>query len=68
MRWEQPRDFTYVKAIKRVNEQLLYDDGVDGEILNVRSTDNIDILTLATVIRDEIDPCLDIMFPRCLPG
>ena len=31
---EQTRDFTYVEDIRRVNEQLLTDDGTDGEILN----------------------------------
>lgn len=59
---EQTRDFTYVEDIRRVNEQLLTDDGADGEILNIGSTDNIDIQTLAEVIRDEIDPSLDIVY------
>ena len=58
---EQTRDFTYVEDIRRVNEQLLTDDRADGEILNVGSTDNIDINTLAEVIRDEIDPSLEIV-------
>jgi UDP-glucose 4-epimerase len=59
---EQTRDFTYVTDVRRVNEQLLTDDGADGEILNIGSTDNIDIQTLAEVIRDEIDPSLDIVY------
>lgn len=59
---EQTRDFTYVDDIRRVNEQLLTDDSADGEILNVGSTDNIDIRTLAEVIRDDIDPDLDIVY------
>ncbi len=58
---EQTRDFTYVTDIRRVNEQLLTDDSADGEIMNIGSTDNIDINTLAEVIRDEIDPDLDIV-------
>ena len=58
----QTRDFTYVDDVKRVNERLLADDRADGEILNVGSTDNIDVLTLAEVIRDEIDPDLEIVF------
>jgi UDP-glucose 4-epimerase len=58
----QTRDFTYVEDIRRVNEQLLDDGSADGEIVNVGSTDTIDILTLAKVIRDEIDPTLDIVF------
>mgnify|MGYP000114244811 CR=1 FL=1 len=59
---EQTRDFTYVTDIRRVNEQLLTDDSADGEIINVGSTDNIDIQTLAEVIRDEIDPSLEIVY------
>ncbi|WP_267161085.1 GDP-mannose 4,6-dehydratase [Halovenus salina] len=59
---EQTRDFTYVDDVRRVNEQLLADDSADGEIMNIGSTDNIDIQTLAEVIRDEIDPALDIVY------
>jgi UDP-glucose 4-epimerase len=59
---EQTRDFTYVEDVRRVNEQLLTDGRADGEILNVGSTDNIDIQTLAEVIRDEIDPSLEIVY------
>ncbi len=59
---EQTRDFTYVDDIRRVNEQLLTDDSADGEIMNVGSTDTIDIRTLAEVIRDEIDSDLEITY------
>ncbi|SDJ69953.1 UDP-glucose 4-epimerase [Halovenus aranensis] len=59
---EQTRDFTYVEDVRRVNEQLLTDDSADGEILNIGSTDNIDIQTLAEVVRDEIDPSLEIVY------
>jgi UDP-glucose 4-epimerase len=41
---------------------LLTDDSADGEILNIGSTDNIDIRTLAEIIREEIDPTLDIVY------
>ncbi|ELY37689.1 GDP-mannose 4,6-dehydratase [Natronorubrum tibetense] len=58
----QTRDFTYVGDIKRINEQLLEDDRADGEILNIGSTDNIDITTLAEVIRDEINPSLELEY------
>ncbi|APW98895.1 UDP-glucose 4-epimerase [Halobiforma lacisalsi AJ5] len=58
----QTRDFTYVDDVKRVNAQLLEDDSADGEILNVGSTDNIDIQTLAEVVRDEIDPSLELEY------
>ncbi len=59
---EQTRDFTYVDDIRRVNEQLLTVARADGEILNLGSTDNIDVQTLAETIRDEIDPQLDIVY------
>jgi UDP-glucose 4-epimerase len=58
----QTRDFTHKDDIVRVNEQLLTDDSADGEILNIGSTDTIDILTLAEIIRDEIDSSLEIEF------
>jgi len=59
---DQTRDFTYVTDVRRINEQLLTDNSADGEILNIGSTDNIDITTLAETIRDEIDPTLDIVY------
>lgn len=58
---EQTRDFTYFEDIQRINEQLLTDDSADGEVLNVGSTDNIDIQSLARLVRDEIDPELEII-------
>jgi len=57
---EQTRDFTCVEDAVRVKEQLLADGGKDEKILNIGSTDNIDILTLAQGIRVEIDSSLDI--------
>jgi len=65
---EQTRDFTYVEDIRRVNKQLLTDDSADGEICNIGSTDNIDIRTLAEVIRDEIDPSQDIVYDEARTG
>ncbi len=65
---QQTRDFTYVEDIRRINEQLLADDSADGEIVNVGSTDNIDILTLAETVRDEINPDLDIVFDDARKG
>ncbi|MFP9191295.1 GDP-mannose 4,6-dehydratase [Natrialbaceae archaeon A-CW1-1] len=62
------RDFTYVDDIIRVNEQLLEDNRADGEIMNVGSTDNIDIKALAEVIRDEIDPDLELEFTKPREG
>jgi len=65
---DQTRDFTYVDDVKRVNEQLLTDDSADGEILNIGSTDNIDIQTLAEVVRDELAPELDIVYDDAREG
>ena len=59
---EQTRDFTYVDDVRRVNKQLLTDDRADGEILNIGSSDNIDIQTLAEVVRDAIDPSLELVY------
>jgi UDP-glucose 4-epimerase len=64
----QTRDFTYKDDIVRVNKQLLSDDSADGEIMNIGSTDNIDILTLAEIIRDEIEPGLEIEFDEARTG
>ncbi|GAB7021078.1 NAD-dependent epimerase/dehydratase family protein [Halostagnicola bangensis] len=58
----QTRDFTYIDDIVAMNRTLLTDDAADGEILNVGSTGNIDIHTLAEVIRDEIDPELGLEY------
>ena len=58
----QTRDFTYIEDVVAANQQLLTDDSADGEVLNIGSTDNIDILTLAEEVRDAIDPGLAIEF------
>ncbi|AGB39027.1 SDR family oxidoreductase [Natronococcus occultus] len=58
----QTRDFTYVDDVVGVNRQLLRDDAADGEILNVGSTDTIDIRSLAELIRDELAPDLEIEY------
>jgi len=65
---DQTRDFTYVDDVRRVNRRLLTDGGADGEILNVGSTDNIDIRTLAEIVRDEIDPSLEIVYDEPRTG
>jgi len=58
---QQTRDFTYVKDVVDANESLLTTDSADGEILNIGSGGRITIEELATTIRDEIDPALDIV-------
>lgn len=62
------RDFTYIDDIVRVNEQLLTDGTGDGEIMNIGSTDTIDIQTLAETVRNAIDPSLEIKYSDPLPG
>jgi len=57
---EQTRDFTYIDDIVEANRTLLDTDSADGEVLNIGSTDTIDIYTLAETVRDEIDPSLSI--------
>jgi len=64
----QTRDFTYVDDIVEANHSLLTDDSADGEILNIGSTDNINIATLAEVVRDEINPSLDIEYTEAREG
>ena len=58
----QTRDFTYIDDIVRANAKLLETDAADGEVMNIGSTDNVDIQTLAAVIRDEIAPDLDVEY------
>lgn len=64
----QTRDFTYVEDVIRVNLQLLDDDSADGQILNIGSTDTIDILTLAETVRDAIDPSLELTYTDAREG
>jgi UDP-glucose 4-epimerase len=59
---KQTRDFTYIDDVVDANKTLLTDSSADGEVMNIGSTDNIDIATLAEVVRDEIDPNLEIEF------
>lgn len=58
----QTRDFTYIDDVVDANATLLECDDADGEVLNVGSTDNIRIRTLASVVRDMLAPSLDIRF------
>ena len=64
----QTRDFTYIADVVDANHRLLTDDSADGETMNIGSTDNIDITTLAEVVRDEIDPSLDIKYTQARDG
>ncbi|MFC5134822.1 MULTISPECIES: SDR family NAD(P)-dependent oxidoreductase [Haloferacaceae] len=59
---EQTRDFTYVDDVVDANRTLLTDDSVDGEVLNIGSSDNISIQELAEVVRDQLAPELEIEY------
>lgn len=58
----QTRDFTYIDDVVRANRRLLETDVADGEIMNIGSTDTIEIRTLAEIVRDAIAPELDITY------
>ena len=65
---EQTRDFTYIEDVVDANRTLLTDSSADGEVMNIGSTDNIDIRTLAEVVRDEIDPDLPVEHTEAREG
>jgi len=58
----QTRDFTFVDDVVEANAKLLSTDAADGEAINIGSADNIDILSLAREVRDQIAPDLEIEF------
>ena len=58
----QTRDMTYVADILAANRTLLSTDAADGEVMNVGSTDNIAIETLAEEIRDQLAPDLELEY------
>jgi len=60
----QTRDFTYIEDILDANVALLTEDAADGEALNVGSTDNIAIGTLAEEIRDQLAPDLELVYEQ----
>jgi len=58
----QTRDFTYIDDIVEANYELINTGAADGEVLNIGSSDNIEIQELANIVRDEIAPELDIEY------
>ena len=58
----QTRDFTYNDDILDANRTLLTTDAADGEAVNIGSTDNIQIRTLAEEIREQLAPDLALEF------
>ncbi|WP_254272348.1 SDR family oxidoreductase [Haloarcula marina] len=59
---KQTRDFTFIEDIVEANVTLLDEDAADGEAMNIGSTDNIEIKTLAEEIRDQLAPDLDLVY------
>jgi len=58
----QTRDFTYIDDIVAANRRLLETDRADGQVLNIGSTGRITITELAKVIRDKIEPSLELVY------
>ncbi|MFB6107299.1 MAG: SDR family oxidoreductase [Haloplanus sp.] len=58
----QTRDFTYVDDVVEANVALLETDAANGEAVNVGSTDNIEIRTLAEEVRDQLAPDLELVY------
>lgn len=58
----QTRDFTYIDDVVAANRTLLRSGAADGEVLNIGSTDNIDIQRLAEVVRDQLGPELELQY------
>ncbi len=58
----QTRDFTFIDDVVAANVELLDEDAADGQAVNIGSTDNIEILTLAEEVRDQLAPDLEIEF------
>ena len=59
---KQTRDFMYVGDVMDANRTLLMDNSVDGDVVNIGSSDNISIQELAEVVRDQVAPELEIEY------
>lgn len=58
----QTRDFTYIADVVDANVALADSDVAAGEVLNIGSTDTIEIKRLATVVRDQLAPELELVY------
>ncbi|MFC6757181.1 MULTISPECIES: SDR family oxidoreductase [Haloarcula] len=58
----QTRDFTFIEDVVEANVTLLEEDAADGRAVNIGSTDNIEIKTLAAEIRDQLAPELELAY------
>ncbi|PSQ32042.1 UDP-glucose 4-epimerase [Halobacteriales archaeon SW_6_65_46] len=59
---QQTRDFTFVDDVVDANRTLLTDGSIDGDVVNIGSSDNISIQELAEVVRDQVTPGLGIEY------
>ncbi|MDB9235527.1 SDR family oxidoreductase [Halorubrum ezzemoulense] len=59
---QQTRDFTYVRDVVDANRTLLESAAADGDVLNIGSSDNISIQSLAETVRDQLAPELEIVY------
>jgi UDP-glucose 4-epimerase len=64
----QTRDFTYVDDIVDANAALLEREDADGKVVNIGSGGRIRIDELAQVIRDDIDPSINIIYDDAREG
>ncbi|MWG36355.1 NAD-dependent epimerase/dehydratase family protein [Halomarina oriensis] len=64
----QTRDFTFVDDVVDANRTLLTTDVADGEVLNVGSTDTIEIRRLAELVRDQLAPDQSVEFVDAQKG
>ncbi|MDB2226304.1 NAD-dependent epimerase/dehydratase family protein [Halorubrum ezzemoulense] len=58
----QTRDFTFIEDVIEANVTLLEEEAADGQVINIVSTDNIEIKTLAEEIRDQLTPKLSLEY------
>lgn len=58
----QTRDFTYIDDVVEGNLALLDTDVADGEAINIGSSDNIEIKTLAKEVRDQLAPGMEVVY------
>lgn len=56
----QSRDFTFIDDIVGANRSLLSTAAADGKAVNIGSNDNIDVRTLAGMIRDKLAPEIEL--------
>jgi UDP-glucose 4-epimerase len=58
----QTRDFTFIEDVVEANVTLLNEGVADGQAVNIGSTDNIKVKTLAEEIRNQLAPELELVY------